>query len=103
MQSGVQAHRYNSQRYSIGGDGSSDHGQLLKRCEQKASLIFEVEKSVGWSKLWDVTLDVLSMRDERSAASEYRMMSHHGRGNRPCPLCDIAALEAPAWEHVISD
>ncbi len=81
MQSGVQAHRYNSQQYSIGGDGSSDHGQLLKRCEQKTSLIFEVEKSVGWSKLWDVTLDVLSMRDERSAASEYRMISHHGRGN----------------------
>ena len=30
-------------------------------------------------------------------------MSHHGRGNRPCPLCDRAPLDGSVMEHVLAE
>ena len=30
-----------------------------------------------------------------------RIMSHHGRGGRPCPLCDGAALQCSVLDHIL--
>ena len=30
-----------------------------------------------------------------------RVMSHHGRGSRPCPLCDAAALQSTVLDHIL--
>ncbi len=30
-----------------------------------------------------------------------KVMSHHGRGNRPCPLRDTAPLESSVMEHLL--
>ena len=35
-----------------------DKGKLVERCEGKAGLITEVEKDIGWARLWDSALDV---------------------------------------------
>ena len=42
---------------------------------------------MGWSKLWDSVID-LGPRHVRGLQNLSRMFSAHGRGNRPCPLCD---------------
>ena len=79
-----------------------DHDRLLESCAVKAPLIAEVEERVGWAKLWDVTLD-FGVQHTRGLQFLSRMMSHHGRGNRPCPLCDAAPLETLVMEHVLAD
>ena len=28
-------------------------------------------------------------------------MSHHGRGSRPCPWCDAAALQSSVLDHIL--
>ena len=55
----------------------------------KAPLIAE---SVGWARLWDGTLN-FGIQHTRGLQVLSRVMSHHGRGCRPCPLCESAPLE----------
>ena len=30
-----------------------------------------------------------------------RVMSHHGRGSRPCPRCDAATLQSSVLDHIL--
>ena len=32
-----------------------------------------------------------------------RVLSHHGKGNHPCPLCDIAPLEDSVMGHLLAN
>ena len=57
------------------------------RCSEKTPLISDVEKCVGWTKLWDAALD-LGANHTRGLQALSRLMSHHGRGSKPCPMCD---------------
>ena len=69
-----------------------DKGKLVERCEGKAGLIAEVEKDIGWARLWDSVLDV-GADGVRGLQNLSRLMSSHGHSNRPCPQCDITNLE----------
>ena len=53
---------------------------------------------VGWSKQWDSVME-LGSRHVRELQNLSRMFSAHGRGNRPCPLCD-EELECLLAEHI---
>ena len=72
---------------------------MLEECTEKSQLIVEVGKKVGWSKLWDSVMD-LGPKHVRGLQNLSRMFSGHGRGNRPCPLCD-EELEGLLAKHII--
>ena len=61
----------------------------------------EVGKEVGWSKLWDSVMD-LGPRHVRGLQNLTRMLSAHGRGNRPWPLCD-EELKGLLPEHIMEE
>ena len=71
-----------------------DHNmeQLVARC----SVIAELATKVGWSRIWNATLD---LGGKRISGFQYlsRVMSHHGRGKHPCPLCDAASLQTSTY------
>ena len=74
---------------------------MLEKCAEKSQLIVEVEKEVGWSKLWDSVMD-LGPRHVRRLQNLSRMFSAHERGNKPCPLCD-EELEGLLAEHIMEE
>ena len=76
-----------------------DRERMLEECTEKSQLIVEVGKKVGWSKLWDSVMD-LGPKHVRGLQNLSRMFSGHGRGNRPCPLCD-EELEGLLAKHII--
>ena len=61
----------------------------------------EVEEKVGWARLWDASMD-LGVCHIRGLQFLSRAMSHHGRGCRPCPLCNVTPLDRPVLEHIMS-
>ena len=77
-----------------------DRQMLVDRCWVKASVIAEVARRVGWARLWDATLDI-GGKAVRGLQMLSRVMSHHGRGSRPCPLCDAAALQSSVLDHIL--
>ena len=82
--------------------GARDRERRLERCTEKAPLIAEVARSGGWLRLWDAALD-LGVRHTKGLQAVSRLMSHHGRGRKPCPLCDVTDLPISVLEHVLSD
>ena len=83
------------------GNRKIEREKMLERCAEKSQLIVEVEKEVGWSKLWDSVID-LGPKHVRGLQNLSRMFSAHGRGNRPCPLCD-EELEGLLVEHIMEE
>jgi len=71
-----------------------DHNmeQLVARC----SVIAELATKVGWSRIWNATLD---LGGKRISGFQYlsRVMSHHGRWKHPCLLCDAAPLQTSTY------
>ena len=66
----------------------------------KAPIIAEVANQVGWSKLWDVALD-LGVKSIRGLQCLSRAMCHHGRGDHPCPRCNVAPLGSTLLQHLL--
>ena len=62
-----------------------DRQMLVDRCWVKAPVIAEVARQVGWAILWDATLDIRG-KAVKGLQMLSRVMSHYGRGSRPCPL-----------------
>ena len=79
-----------------------DHAQLLNRCGLRAPLIVQVERQAGWARLWDAALDY-GVSHTRGLQLVSRVLSHHGKGNHPCPLCDIAPLEDSMMGHLLAN
>ena len=65
----------------------ADKKMTIKKCGEKAPMIAKVAESPGWAKLWDHTLD-LGWKTVQDLKMLSRAMSHHGKGKRPCHLCD---------------
>ena len=63
-------------------------------------MIAEVARQVGWAQLWDATLDI-GGKAVRGLQMLSRVMSHHGRGSRPCPQCDAAALQSSVLDRIL--
>ena len=59
-----------------------DKEQHLVKCSEKALLIVDVAKGVGWSRLSVSGLQMLS-----------RALGHYGEGQCPCHLCNTGHLQ----------
>ena len=60
-----------------------DKEQILAKCCEKAPPIVDVAKSVGWSRLWDLTPN-LGMKAVIGLQMLSRSMGHHGKGDNTC-------------------
>ena len=70
----------------------ADKTMLLDLCTMKSLLITELEKLGGsWPVLWD-TVRHLGSHYTIGLQHLSRMLSQHGRGPKPCPLCDDRPL-----------
>ena len=68
----------------------------------KAPLIAEVCKQGGsWPALWD-TVRHLGSRHTVGLQHLSRMQAHHGRGPKPCPLCEEQLSGVTLTDHVLS-
>ena len=76
-----------------------DCAQLLDRYGLRAPLIAQVERQAGWARVWDAALDY-EVSHTRGLS---RVLSHHGKGNHPCPLCDNALLEDSVMGHLLAN
>lgn len=77
-----------------------DRKQLVAKCLTKAPTIAKVATRGGWSRIWDTALD-LGEKSVRGVQHLSRVMSHHGRGDKPCPLCDTASLQTSLLQHLL--
>ena len=76
-----------------------DKEKLVLKCHKKSPTIANVtSSSESWSKLWDTVLH-LGSRYTSSLRNLSRLMTHHGRGRNPCPLCDEKDLEMSVVDH----
>ena len=68
----------------------------------KAPLIAKVCKQGGsWPALWD-TVRHLGSRHTVGLQHLSRMQAHHGRGPKPCPLCEEQLSGVTLTDHVLS-
>ena len=80
----------------------ADRELLLVRCTSKAPLIAEMCKQGGsWPALWD-TVRHLGSRHTVGLQHLSRMQAHHGRGPKPCPLCEEQLSGVTLTDHVLS-
>ena len=63
-----------------------DYNCHLIRCHEKAHDNARVER-VWVAKLWDELLSY-KLRHVEGLKALSRLMSHHGRGSKPCPCCE---------------
>ena len=79
-----------------------DRRSLLERCEEKVPMGAKVAECPGWAKLWDYALD-LGWKAVAGLQMVSRAMSHHGRGNHPCHLCDDPTLlKDTVLDHILT-
>ena len=77
-----------------------DKDLRLEMCALKAPFIAQVVTDGGsWPKLWDCALH-LGSKHLKGLQNLTRLMAHHGRGSKLCPLCD--APTHPLIEHVLT-
>ena len=75
---------------------------MLERCEEKAPMIAKVGECPVWAKLWDHALD-LGWKTVVGLKMVSRAMSHHGRGDHPCHLCNDPTLpEDRVLDHILT-
>ena len=77
-----------------------DRTMLLKKCDVMYPVVADIERKVVWRHLWETALD-LGYRHTRGLQALSRLMCHHGRGKKPCPLCDCE-LSIPLLDHVLA-
>ena len=75
---------------------SIDRLKSLEKCSQKA-----VKLGGNWPKVWDPALH-LGTRHLRGLQTLSRLMFHHGRGSKPCPLCEENKLCSRLLDHVLT-
>ena len=79
-----------------------DREKLVQKCSNKSPTIAAVASKAGsWPKLWDSALH-LGSRHTIGLQNLSRLMSHHGRGLHPCPLCDEQGFPTSVIDHILS-
>ncbi len=58
--------------------------RLLKKYEELYPVITSIEREVGWRQLMGDSCDL----GDASQQALSRILCHHGRGAKPCPLCE---------------
>ena len=80
----------------------ADRVRNLERCAERAPLMAEVVNRGGnWSRLWAATLH-LGTRHTAGLQALSRMLARHGRGVKPCPLCDESSLHPNPIGHLLT-
>ena len=77
-----------------------DHSMSIQKCKNKAPLIAEVAEKSRWPRIWDGVLEHGGRYTARLQALT-RLMSHHGRGRRPCPFCEDSDFDVTILEYVL--
>ena len=80
----------------------ADKKMRVEKCGEKAPTIARVAESPGWAKLWDA-LD-LGWKVVQGLKMLSRAMSYHGKGERPCHLCDTTTSlqEESLLDHILT-
>ena len=80
-----------------------DKTKILERCGEKAPMIAKMAVCPGWAKLWDHALD-LGWKAVLGLQMVSRAMSHHGRGDHPCHMCEdkTPLKEDSVLDHILS-
>ena len=79
-----------------------DREKLVQKCSNKSPTIAAVVSKAGsWPKLWDSALH-LGSRHTIGLQNLSSLMSHHGRGLHPCPLCDEQGFPTSVIDHILS-
>ena len=73
---------------------------LLEKC-MMYPVVADIERKIGWRHLWETALD-LGYRHTRDLQALSRLMCHHGRGMKPCPLCDCELSTTSLLDHVLA-
>ena len=74
------------------------------RCLEKAPMVAEVSRQIGWARFWDAALD-LGWKTMKGLHLLSRALSYHGRDRHPCHLCDAApppglSMLDHTWLHI---
>ena len=79
-----------------------DRQQSFSRCDEKSPLIAQVAGEGDWGRLWDGCLS-LGEKYTTGLKKLSRLMSHHGRGQHPCPLCENPQPQTTSsvLEHIV--
>ena len=77
-----------------------DRQKQFSQCVEKSHLIAEVAKDISWSKLWDTCLS-FGEKYTTGLQKLSRVMSHHGRGQYPCPLYENSEFRTTVIEHIM--
>ena len=77
-----------------------DREKMLERCKGKSGLVVEVARAKTWTKLWDDVMD-LGPWKVKGLRNLSRVLSSHGRGNKPCPRCDVGDLGGVLLDHLV--
>lgn len=76
-----------------------DKEWILVRCQEKAPFI--AEEVVGWASLWDKVLEY-KLEHARGVQALARVLGHHGKGEKLCPLCSEQSLDVSVVRHALS-
>ena len=82
-----------------------DRERRLLKCSKKCEMIEKIEKEVSWKLLWEKALD-LGLQHTKGLQYLSRLMSHHLKGDKPCPLCTSSGeeiQESTLLAHVLSE
>ena len=77
-----------------------DCNMSTQKCNDKAPLIAEVAERSRWPRIWDGVLKHGGRYTARLQALT-RLMSHRGRGRKPCPFREDSDLDVTILEHVL--
>ena len=80
--------------------GQLDREKRIELCERKPPQIAAVARNGRWLRLWDTALD-LGLRHTRGLQVMSRLISSHGQGRKPCPVCDQVNLATSVLEHML--
>ena len=68
---------------------------------EEGPMVAEVSRWIGWARLWDAALDY-GWKTVKGLQLLSRALSHHGKDNHPCHLCEAAPLpELSVLDHIL--
>ena len=79
-----------------------DREIMLRRCTEKAPSVTNIERGVGWTKLWNAAFN-LGAKRSRELQAFSRVLSHNGRGVKPCPLCNVPGPLHCLLDHLLKE
>ena len=64
-------------------------------------LVEVVKRGGSWPALWDVALHLGSSRHTAGLQHLTRILTHHGHGLKPCPMCDECLMRRSLIDYIL--